>query len=177
MSFRSLLRLAALLCLLAVGWGVWSHAESVTAVTVTPVGGPLRITDGPLGGDPDLRVDLRVRSRWLELGTYRDQPLGEGRRWEVPGGVARSGLVSVRLVEDDPAGDDVIAELPVSGLTFQGPRVAFGLEVRRDLTVGLGWFLLTPAGMALIVGLAAATLLSFVELGSGVAEAAGDLLG
>lgn len=162
MRFRPLLHVPALLGLLALAIGIWTHSGAVRAVSVTPLGeGPV-LDDGLLGGDPDLRLDLRVDGRWVELGTFRDRALGEGLRWETEGPLARARLTAVRLVEEDPTGQDVLEERPVEGGAFDGQAVRFELETGLDLAVGLTWFLWTPLGLGLAAVVVGALLLSLL---------------
>lgn len=137
----------ALVCLLV---GIWTHSTAVQSVEVTPVGeGPV-LDDGVLGGAPDLRVDLRADGAWVRLRTFDDKELGAGRRWDVEEPVVWSQVTAVRLMEDDPAGDDLVEEVRVEGPDAVGETVRFTLETGRDLGVGVHWFLWTPVGIALV---------------------------
>jgi len=165
MSFQSLLRLIALLCLVGLVAGIWSHSTAVTAVTVTPLSPPLEVADA-LGSEPDFRVDILEDGSWKKLATYTNRPMGEGQRWVLADPAPLGDVQTLRLSEDDTAGDDVIDEAQLEGRTARGKLVAFELEVERDMGVGLAWFVMTPLGLALVGAFVLGVFFSFF-LGGG----------
>jgi hypothetical protein len=151
--------LGPVLILLFLG-GVLLHAETLRAVEVTLIEGAQEPGDGALLGKsaPDYRLEVRAQGRWIECATFKDTPIGEGLRFELPGTVPRGAVTDLRLVEDDAANDDLLEELPVEGDAVSGKAFHFELENGWAIGAGFEWFLGTPAGIVLALGAGLAIL-------------------
>ncbi len=172
MSAKSTLRLVALMCLLGLVAGVWSHASAVTAVSVTPIE-PLDDIKDALGTAPYFRVDVLVDGSWKKLSPHADRPMGEGQRWVLSEPAPFRGVETLRLLEDDIAGDDFIDEADLEGRHAQGKRVTFEIEVSRDFGVGIAWFVMTPLGLILVGAIALGLFFSFLLGGGELLDLAG----
>lgn len=164
MRIRTLARLFVLGLAVVSAFGVARHSESVVRVTVVPLEGAPTVKDGLGGGDPDWRLDLRVGTKWFDLGTFQDQPFEEPLTWSLAHPEPLYQVRSVKLVEVDLAKNDVIEERPVAGLEFEGQSYRYTLETSFEWQAGIEWFLETPQGMLVALGIVVAMLLSFLKL-------------
>ena len=149
MKLRTILRSVALAAIVVLDLGVWRNSDVVDSVSVKPLPSAEPVSD-ILGGAPDYRLDLQAGGKWAKLATFRDREMGEGLTWDVQDDVPFKLLSSVRLMEDDPAGDDLLEEQPTSGREFSGANYSYTISTRQSLSAGLLWFAKTPIGIAVL---------------------------
>lgn len=139
------------LLLLAFAIGAYVHGETLDAVVVELKEGAEEPRDGGLlgvgGGDPDYRLEVDLGRKVLECATYADRPIGEGLRFEVPGTPSVEAVLALRLIEDDPARDDVLETVPVTDDVVEGVAFRFRLERGWSAGAGVTWFLGTAVGV------------------------------
>lgn len=174
MNFRIILRSVAFIAILVMSAGVWLNSVVVDSVAVKPLPTAEAVHDA-LGGAPDFRLDLQADGDWEKLATFRDKQMGEGLTWDVKVDVPYKALSSVRLMEDDLAGDDLIEEHPATGAEFSGVQYSYAVATRRSLSAGLSWFAKTPIGIAVMAAFVLGLGLSFF-FSDGVLEVAGALI-
>lgn len=142
--------------------GVLLNGQTLEAVNVTLLEGAEEPTDGGVAGigasPPDYRLDVKAGNKWLQSGVFKDTPVGDGLRFQVPGPPPYGACVGLRLVEDDKVNNDVLEELGINGEAFEGDTYRFELEQGWSLATGFEWFLSTPAGAILAVGAAVAIM-------------------
>lgn len=146
-------------CLVWLAIGGLMSAKQVASVAVSPLEGTAEVSDG-LGGKPDLRVELREGYLWRKLDEFNDTPMGDGLVWTVDRSIRRSELTSIRLVEDDPADDDVIETVDVDGGSFDGEQYYYEVESSFDVVGGLKSYATGSPGLLVAIVAFIALILS-----------------
>jgi len=145
---------------IAFGAGTALHGATLEAVTIQLLPGAEEPADGGVlglgAGEPDYRVEVDLGRRTEDCGTLVDTPIGEGLRFAVPGSPPLASVAVLRLVEDDPAGDDLLEELdlgetPAEGGAVDGEAYRFVLETGWSLGTGIEGFMETIPGVLLAV--------------------------